>query len=147
MWNPVQKHTVFGGDGSQLCFHELCVPEESPTLSLLVRPRGVRGHHSIRATHNVDIVQESANCFPLEQLTLHNFERKVLTEGEQRWHQHIPLFPTFPGCRGGCLLHLARCTLKGTRRIVGRTATPCQLPPHATNPEAWTHKTPNRMLG
>ena len=39
------------------------------------------GHHSIRATHSVDIIQESANHF----LTPCSFERGVLTEGEQRW--------------------------------------------------------------
>ena len=30
VWNPVQKHLVFGGDGSQLCFHELFVSQRSP---------------------------------------------------------------------------------------------------------------------
>ena len=38
--NPVQKHLVFGGNGTQLCFHELSAPEASPTLSLLAQ-RGV----------------------------------------------------------------------------------------------------------
>ena len=56
--NPVQKHWVFGGDGTQLCFHELSVSQRRPQRihSLLVN-----GECVIASPHDCCGVQTPGN--------------------------------------------------------------------------------------
>ena len=71
----------------------LCDARMNPQLTL---EQIENGHHWIRATHSVDIVQESANRFP-EQLTPHSFERRVL----RGWVHAPPSKGSFKGKGGG----------------------------------------------